>query len=77
MDPRVEEGLRRRLRLRVRREAQDRRADRAGVAKAEKFLGVDNLYLAEHGTLVNHLIQSLKAESLYKRDVDYAVSTAR
>src|SRR3954451_7045806 len=44
-----------------------------GVEKAEKFLGIDNLYLAEHGNLVNHLIQSLKAESLYKRDVDYSV----
>ena len=44
-----------------------------GVAKAEKFLGVENLYLAEHGNLVNHLIQALKAESLYKRDKDYAV----
>ena len=46
---------------------------RRGVAKAEKFLGVDNLYVSEHGTLVNHLIQSLKAESLFKRDNDYAV----
>ncbi|MBA2506280.1 MAG: preprotein translocase subunit SecA [Thermoleophilaceae bacterium] len=44
-----------------------------GVEKAEKFLGVENMYLAEHGNLVNHLIQALKAESLYKRDVDYAV----
>jgi len=44
-----------------------------GVAKAEKFLGIDNMYLSEHGNLVNHLIQSLKAESLYKRDKDYAV----
>src|SRR3954467_1293782 len=44
-----------------------------GVEKAEKFLGIDNMYLAEHGNLVNHLIQSLKAESLYKRDVDYSV----
>ena len=44
-----------------------------GIAKAEEFLGVDNLYLSEHGTLVNHLIQSLKAESLFKRDTDYAV----
>ena len=41
--------------------------------KAEKFLGVENLYISEHGTLVNHLIQSLKAESLYRRDKDYAV----
>jgi preprotein translocase subunit SecA len=44
-----------------------------GVEKSEKFLGIDHLYRAENGHLVNHLIQSLKAESLYKRDVDYAV----
>jgi len=44
-----------------------------GVTKAEKFLGVDHLYRAENGFMVNHLIQALKAESLYKRDVDYAV----
>ena len=44
-----------------------------GVEKAEKFLGIDNMYLAEHGNLVNHLIQALKAESLNKRDVDYSV----
>jgi preprotein translocase subunit SecA len=44
-----------------------------GVAKAERFLRIDHLYRAENGHLVNHLIQSLKAESLYKRDVDYAV----
>jgi preprotein translocase subunit SecA len=44
-----------------------------GVAKAERFLGIDHLYKAENGHLVNHLIQALKAESLFKRDVDYAV----
>jgi preprotein translocase subunit SecA len=44
-----------------------------GVAKAEKFLGIDHLYRAENGPLVNHLYQALKAESLKKRDVDYAV----
>ncbi len=44
-----------------------------GVKRAEDFLGVDNLYLGEHGTLVNHLSQSLKAESLYRKDKDYAV----
>src|SRR3954452_13781378 len=27
-----------------------------GVEKAERFLGIDNMYLAEHGNLVNHLI---------------------
>ncbi len=44
-----------------------------GVAKAERFLGIDHLYRAENGHLVNHLIQALKAQSLYQRDVDYAV----
>jgi preprotein translocase subunit SecA len=44
-----------------------------GVAKAESFLGVDHLYRAENGHLVNHLNQALRAEALYKRDVDYAV----
>jgi preprotein translocase subunit SecA len=44
-----------------------------GVAKAEKFLGLDHLYKAENGGLVNHLIQSLKAESLYKNDVEYVI----
>ena len=44
-----------------------------GVAKAERFLGIDHLYRAENGHLVNHLIQSLRAEALYKKDVDYAV----
>jgi preprotein translocase subunit SecA len=44
-----------------------------GVAKAERFLDIDHLYRAENGHLVNHLIQSLRAQALYKRDVDYAV----
>jgi preprotein translocase subunit SecA len=44
-----------------------------GVHRAEQFLGVENLYVSEHGTLVNHLVQALKAESLYRRDKDYAV----
>src|SRR5436309_13300641 len=44
-----------------------------GVAKAERFLGIDHLYRAENGHLVNHLIQALRSESLYKREVDYDV----
>jgi preprotein translocase subunit SecA len=44
-----------------------------GVAKAERFLGIDHLYRAENGHLVNHLQQALKAESLYKRGYDYEV----
>jgi preprotein translocase subunit SecA len=44
-----------------------------GVAKAERFLGIDHLYRAENGHLINHLHQALKAEALKKRDIDYAV----
>jgi len=44
-----------------------------GVAKAERFLGIEHLYRAENGHLVNHLIQALRAEALYKKNVDYAV----
>jgi preprotein translocase subunit SecA len=55
------------------RSTRPSRSPSAGVEKAERFLGIDHLYRAENGHLVNHLIQSLKAQSLYKRDVDYAV----
>jgi preprotein translocase subunit SecA len=44
-----------------------------GVHKVERALKVDNLYAPENGQLVNHLQQALKAESLYKRDVEYVV----
>jgi preprotein translocase subunit SecA len=43
-----------------------------GADKAARFLGQD-LWSAENGHLYNHLQQALKAESLYKKDVDYAV----
>ena len=55
------------------RSTRPSRPTERGVAKAEKFLGIENMYLSEHGNLVNHLIQALKAESLYKRDKEYAV----
>src|SRR3954451_8356275 len=43
------------------------------IEKVERALRVDNLYDPRNVQLVNHLIQSLKAESLYKRDVDYVI----
>ncbi len=44
------------------------------VEKVEKMLGIDNaLYDPRNAQLVNHLHQSLKAQSLYQRDVDYVV----
>jgi preprotein translocase subunit SecA len=45
----------------------------AGIEKVERALKVDNLYAPANVQLVNHLIQALKAQSLYKRDVDYVV----
>jgi preprotein translocase subunit SecA len=44
-----------------------------GVHKIERALGVENLYAPGNGQMVNHFVQALKAESLYKRDVDYVV----
>src|SRR5213078_4960718 len=44
-----------------------------GVAKFERALGVENLYDPRHSQLVNHMIQALKAQSLYNRDDEYVV----
>src|SRR5881392_1963635 len=43
------------------------------IEKAERALGVDNLYDPRNSQLVNHLNQALKAQSLYQRDVDYVI----
>jgi preprotein translocase subunit SecA len=45
----------------------------SAIEKVERALRVDNLYDPRNVQLVNHLTQALKAESLYKRDVDYVV----
>ena len=44
-----------------------------GVAEAEKYLGVPNLYDLAQMDLVHAINQSLKAHTLFKRDVDYMV----
>jgi preprotein translocase subunit SecA len=45
----------------------------ATIEKVERALGIDNLYDPRNVILVNHLMQALKSQSLYKRDVDYVV----
>jgi len=45
----------------------------SGVAKFERALGIENLYDPRHSQLVNHMIQALKAQSLYHRDDDYVI----
>ena len=44
-----------------------------GIAKAEKFFGVENLADAENATLSHHLNQAMKARGLMKKDIDYVV----
>ncbi|MBD5553326.1 MAG: preprotein translocase subunit SecA [Desulfovibrio sp.] len=45
----------------------------AGVAACEKLLGVDNLFDPANITAQHHILQSLKAHKVFKRDVDYIV----
>ncbi|HET6464044.1 MAG TPA: preprotein translocase subunit SecA [Nitrospiria bacterium] len=44
-----------------------------GNAKVERLLGVSNLYDLSNMELVHHVIQGLKAHTLFNRDVDYVV----
>ncbi|MBP5617509.1 MAG: preprotein translocase subunit SecA [Elusimicrobiaceae bacterium] len=44
-----------------------------GIAKAEKFLNVPNLYDDVQSEWVHHINQALRAHHLYERDVDYVV----
>ena len=44
-----------------------------GIEKAEKFLGVENVYDPRNMALVHHIHQALKAHALFKRNVDYMV----
>ncbi len=73
MDPRTKKGFTADFDFEVDEKHKTVSITEQGVAKAERFLGIDHLYRAENGHLVNHLIQALRSEALYKRDVDYAV----
>ncbi len=48
-------------------------ATESGLHKIEQALGIENIYADPSGQLVNHLQQALKAQFLFKRDVDYVV----
>jgi preprotein translocase subunit SecA len=45
----------------------------SGIAKAEKMLGVKNLYESENMELSHHFNQALRAHALMHRDKDYVV----
>jgi len=44
-----------------------------GILKVEPLLGVPNLYDPSNIELVHHVLQALKAHTLFRRDVDYVV----
>ncbi len=45
----------------------------SGIAKAEKFFGVENLADPENATLSHHINQAMKARGLMKKDIDYVI----
>ena len=45
----------------------------SGIAKAEKFFGVENLADMENTTLSHHINQAMKARGLMKKDIDYVI----
>ena len=45
----------------------------SGIAKAERFFGVENLADTENTTLSHHINQAMKARGLMKRDIDYVI----
>ncbi len=48
-------------------------ATEGGLKKTEQLLGIEDIYADPSGQLVNHLQQALRAQFLFKRDVDYVV----
>ncbi|PLT31031.1 accessory Sec system translocase SecA2 [Peribacillus deserti] len=48
-----------------------------GAAKIEAAFGIDNLYDADHQELLHHIMQSLRAQVLMRRDVDYIVKDGK
>jgi len=45
-----------------------------GIKKIEQMLGIEDIYMDPSGQMVNHLQQALKAQFMFKRDVDYVVT---
>ncbi|MEA2715137.1 MAG: preprotein translocase subunit SecA [Candidatus Parcubacteria bacterium] len=45
----------------------------AGITKAEKILGIDNIYTDRGIKSVHHLETAIKAKALYRRDKEYVV----
>lgn len=65
--------LRRDIDFQVDEKARTVNLTEEGVEKAEKLLGVGNLFEPQNMDWVHHTYQALKAHLLFKRDVDYMV----
>ena len=48
-----------------------------GIMKIEKLFGIGNLYDIEHRELLHYINQSLKANTIFKRDIDYIVKDGK
>ena len=44
-----------------------------GIAKAEKFFGLENLADMENATISHHINQAMRARGLMKKDIDYVI----
>ena len=44
-----------------------------GIAKAEKYFGIENLADSDNATLSHHINQAMKARGLMKKDIDYVI----
>ncbi len=45
----------------------------SGIAKAEKYFGIENLADPENTTISHHINQAMKARGLMKKDTDYVI----
>ena len=45
----------------------------SGIAKAERFFGVENLADPDNATLSHHINQAMRARGLMKKDIDYVI----
>ena len=70
---RIVPKLRRDVDFQVDEKARTVNLTEEGVEKAEKLLGMGNLFDPQNMDWVHHIYQALKAHLLFKRDVDYMV----
>ena len=45
----------------------------SGIAKAEKYFGIENLGDPDNATLSHHINQAMKARGIMKKDIDYVI----